>query len=318
MNRRDFLGRAAAAPLFVPARAFGANDRIRVGFIGLGGRARWLLGYALPGAEVVAVADCFLPRCQEAAAKHPDGAKWAQVPGLPQDVREGETGRGLRRNHHPCPRVVRHARAPGRPGRLRRKAADPHRGRRAHPRARRAQVQARPADRHPAALHAHQHPRQQAGARGRHRQGAYGGGLQFPGAAPLEAPGRAARSRGARLEPVVQPDRAAALPQGSAPPLGDLARLRRRRAILGRQRLGHPRARPGAGGPRHGRYRPRRDLARGARPRRQGDAALCQRHAADAWRSPRSPTTRNSAPSSSATRGRSRSCAAISSPTRRS
>ena len=84
MRRREFLRRSTAAPLFLPARVFGANDRIRIGFIGLGGRARWLLGYELPGAEVVAVADCFLPRCEEAAAKHPNGAKWAKY----QDFRK--------------------------------------------------------------------------------------------------------------------------------------------------------------------------------------------------------------------------------------
>jgi predicted dehydrogenase len=89
MKRRDFLRRSAAAtavltfPLFVPRQVLGAgrtlgpNDRLQVGFIGLGGRARWILkDEALPGAEVVAVADCFLPRCDEAAAQVPGGNKW--------------------------------------------------------------------------------------------------------------------------------------------------------------------------------------------------------------------------------------------------
>ena len=41
-----------------------------MGFIGLGGRARWILkNEALPGAEVVAIADCFLPRLDEAASQ---------------------------------------------------------------------------------------------------------------------------------------------------------------------------------------------------------------------------------------------------------
>jgi hypothetical protein len=38
MYRRSFF--KAAVPLVVPSRIFGANDRIRLGFIGLGGRAR--------------------------------------------------------------------------------------------------------------------------------------------------------------------------------------------------------------------------------------------------------------------------------------
>jgi predicted dehydrogenase len=89
MKRRDFLRRSAAAtalltfPLFVPRAVLGAgrtpgpNDRLQIGFIGLGGRARWILkDEALPGAEVVAVADCFLPRCDEAAAQVAGGNKW--------------------------------------------------------------------------------------------------------------------------------------------------------------------------------------------------------------------------------------------------
>ncbi len=91
MNRRQWLrGSAAAAAastfafptlvsrdaLAAPGRP-GANDRIRLGYIGLGGRARWILtGEGLPGAEVVAVADCYLPRCHEAAKVVPGGEKW--------------------------------------------------------------------------------------------------------------------------------------------------------------------------------------------------------------------------------------------------
>ena len=56
VNRRHFLGVAAALPLLDPKRVLGANDRLRVGFIGMGGRANWLLGYDLPRAGVVAVA----------------------------------------------------------------------------------------------------------------------------------------------------------------------------------------------------------------------------------------------------------------------
>src|SRR5215471_12757930 len=75
MKRRDFVFMGPAA-LFGRTITPGANDRIRVGFIGAGGRGRWLMGYELPGAEIVAVADCFLPRCLEAAKKHPRGERW--------------------------------------------------------------------------------------------------------------------------------------------------------------------------------------------------------------------------------------------------
>lgn len=90
-TRRDFLKRSAAVAGSVAAagwmgcqtspgrakRRLSANDRIQVGFVGLGGRARWILkNEALPGAEVVAVADCFLPRLDEAAGQVAGGDKW--------------------------------------------------------------------------------------------------------------------------------------------------------------------------------------------------------------------------------------------------
>lgn len=79
MKRRDFLRAASAVPAFhyVPARAFGAGDRLQVAFIGAGGRAQWLLkNEKFPGADIVAVADCFLPRCDQAAKILPEGERW--------------------------------------------------------------------------------------------------------------------------------------------------------------------------------------------------------------------------------------------------
>lgn len=89
-NRRAFLkaavlaGAGAVGTPFLSgcrssasSRRVSANDRIRVGFVGLGGRARWILkNEALPGAEVVAVADCFLPRLDEAASQVAGGDRW--------------------------------------------------------------------------------------------------------------------------------------------------------------------------------------------------------------------------------------------------
>src|ERR1051326_4373030 len=89
IKRREFLRLSAnltaavGFPLFLPREVLcapghpGPNDRIQLGFIGLGGRARWILkDEALPGAEVVAVADCFLRRCSEAAQQIPGGERW--------------------------------------------------------------------------------------------------------------------------------------------------------------------------------------------------------------------------------------------------
>ena len=89
MKRREFLRRSATAaaiigfPMVVSREVLGAthrpgpNDRIQVGFIGLGGRARWILkNEGLPGADLVAAADCNLNRVNEAAQQVAGGDKW--------------------------------------------------------------------------------------------------------------------------------------------------------------------------------------------------------------------------------------------------
>jgi predicted dehydrogenase len=91
IKRREFLRRSAGLagalgfPLLLPREVLGTpghpgpNDRIQVGFIGLGGRARWILkDEALPGAEVVALADCNLSRCRDAAKLIPGGERCRQ------------------------------------------------------------------------------------------------------------------------------------------------------------------------------------------------------------------------------------------------
>ena len=74
MDRRRFLGSSLTAsagvlagPRLASARATGANDRIRVGVIGTGGRARGLMRQLkeLPGAQMVAVSDVYEPRVLE-------------------------------------------------------------------------------------------------------------------------------------------------------------------------------------------------------------------------------------------------------------
>ena len=97
MKRREFLSRSALAasvlgvPTFIPRSVLaapgrpGANDRIQIGFIGVGGRARWIMTKEdLPGAQIVSMADCFLPRCDEAAKIVPSGDKWEKY----QDYRK--------------------------------------------------------------------------------------------------------------------------------------------------------------------------------------------------------------------------------------
>ncbi len=71
MTRRNVLGAAAA---LLSRRVSGANDRVRVGVIGVGNRSNLLIDQLPEIAEVVAVADCYPKRCDEAASKR--NARW--------------------------------------------------------------------------------------------------------------------------------------------------------------------------------------------------------------------------------------------------
>jgi len=73
-DRRTFLASTlAAAPLFVPRSAFGANDRIAYGLIGSGGRGRYLQGnFQKLGAECVAVAEVYDRNLNAALKATPD------------------------------------------------------------------------------------------------------------------------------------------------------------------------------------------------------------------------------------------------------
>ncbi len=77
-NRRQFLqlGALAAAPLFLPAHAKGANERISYGLIGAGGRGRYLnRNFQKLGAECVALCDVYQPNLEGAAKDSPAGIK---------------------------------------------------------------------------------------------------------------------------------------------------------------------------------------------------------------------------------------------------
>ncbi len=75
-DRREFLASAlAAAPLLVPRRAWGANDRLAYGLIGAGGRGRYLAqNFRKLGAECVAIAEVYEPYLKEGLTEAP-GAK---------------------------------------------------------------------------------------------------------------------------------------------------------------------------------------------------------------------------------------------------
>ena len=76
--RRDFIKQAAigtaAFMIYPPSRVLGANDRVRVGMIGVGGRGTELLKQvlAVPNAELVAIADTYSRRRSEAKAHAPN------------------------------------------------------------------------------------------------------------------------------------------------------------------------------------------------------------------------------------------------------
>jgi predicted dehydrogenase len=75
-DRRKFVASTlAAAPLFVPRSAWGANDRLSFGLIGAGGRGRYLTTNFLKlGAECVAIAEVY-DLNREAASKIAPQAK---------------------------------------------------------------------------------------------------------------------------------------------------------------------------------------------------------------------------------------------------
>src|ERR1700676_5588599 len=76
-SRREFIRQAAisaaALAAYPPSRVLGANDRVRVGMIGVGGRGQELLKQVLgvPGAQLVAIADVYTRSRDEAKQMAP-------------------------------------------------------------------------------------------------------------------------------------------------------------------------------------------------------------------------------------------------------
>ena len=85
-SRRRFLKQSSTAaaclclPYFIPSTVLGsdgktaANERVNIGFIGAGNRANQLMDQIPAPGQVVAVADCCLPRAQESAKRR--SAPW--------------------------------------------------------------------------------------------------------------------------------------------------------------------------------------------------------------------------------------------------
>src|SRR3954447_11484965 len=67
-DRRQFLATAlSAAPMFIPRKAWGANDRLAFGLVGAGGRGRYLAtNFQKLGAECVAVAEVYSQNVESA------------------------------------------------------------------------------------------------------------------------------------------------------------------------------------------------------------------------------------------------------------
>src|SRR5271170_3561217 len=81
-SRRHFLGKfatgIAGTLAAVPAQVLGANERIRVGFIGFGDRATDLLNWIklCPNTEVVAFSDIYTKQLERAKALMPTAATY--------------------------------------------------------------------------------------------------------------------------------------------------------------------------------------------------------------------------------------------------
>ena len=75
-TRRTFIAGAVATAASYN-RVLGANDRVRIGAVGTGGRCQYLLSVLnkLDGNDIVAVCDVYEPRRVEAKAKYGENAR---------------------------------------------------------------------------------------------------------------------------------------------------------------------------------------------------------------------------------------------------
>ena len=135
LSRRAFSQTGAATVLGLTAlqasRVLGANERIRLGFIGIGGRGKQVASAFSQhaDAEIVALCDVSRSTVEEANARLTEG-KAGNLRRLPQAAGPERYRRRSHRHARPLARHPNHHGLPGREGRLLREAAvedDPRR-----------------------------------------------------------------------------------------------------------------------------------------------------------------------------------------------
>ncbi|HWQ52280.1 MAG TPA: Gfo/Idh/MocA family oxidoreductase [Bryobacteraceae bacterium] len=105
-DRRGFLKGLAAAPLFVPAAARGANDRPAFGMIGTGSRGQFLhTTFQKLGAPCVAVCDVYEPYLERARADSPQAKPYVNYRDLLQHKGIDFVVIGTPDHHH-CPMLL--------------------------------------------------------------------------------------------------------------------------------------------------------------------------------------------------------------------
>jgi predicted dehydrogenase len=77
LTRRSFAAAVSAAPLYVPAQAFGANDRINYACIATGGRGRYLMGkFNQEPTVCTAICDVYEPHLDRAQEIAPSAKRY--------------------------------------------------------------------------------------------------------------------------------------------------------------------------------------------------------------------------------------------------
>ncbi|MCC6535948.1 MAG: Gfo/Idh/MocA family oxidoreductase, partial [Bryobacterales bacterium] len=105
-RRREILSAGAAfaaAPLFVPQSAFGANDKINYGILATGGRGRSVSRvFQKLGAQCVALCDVYEPNIQEAKKAAPDARTYGDYRELLAEEKGLDAVLIASPDHHHC------------------------------------------------------------------------------------------------------------------------------------------------------------------------------------------------------------------------
>ena len=123
ISRRTFNRASAVAAVGLTAlqttKVWGANERIRLGFIGLANRGGQLITAFLPHQDMEIVALCDVAESTLAAAKQRLEGKPDTYSGLPADTRAEGHRRGGHRDARPLARAADHPRVRSGEGRVR-------------------------------------------------------------------------------------------------------------------------------------------------------------------------------------------------------